>query len=84
MHLDRRLRTAGRPPPVDVPEAPGRTVDPHELDAAVRTSTATKPAAAPTPGRWVVLEALPDLDDELLTAAAPHVHEPPRDVRAEG
>ena len=73
------LWTADRVPPVRVLAALSEAVGPAEVQRAVREAMLARAdqAAGPPPLTWgqrVVLEALRGFDDDLLVAAAPHVH----------
>lgn len=74
------LWTADRLPPVRVLAALSEAVGPTEVQRAVREAMLARAdqAGKPPPLTWgqrVVLEALRGFDDDLLVAAAPHVHE---------
>lgn len=83
-----RTYTDGRwsreqPPSEHVLAGLARAVDRDELDRAVRESLALQPAPALTSGQRAILEAVRDVDDEQLIAAAPYVHELVRDFQVE-
>lgn len=73
------LWTADRLPPVRVLAALSDAVGPAEVQRAVREAMLARVdrVDGPPPLTWgqrVVLEALRGFDDDLLVAAAPHVH----------
>lgn len=72
--------TADRLPPVRVLAGLSRAVDPVALQVAVRRAMLARfeQTVGPPPLSWgqrVVLEALRGFDDDVLVAAAPHVHD---------
>jgi hypothetical protein len=74
------LWTADHLPPVRVLAALSQAVDPTELQRAVRDAmlARTDQLTGPPPLTWgqrVLLEALREFDDDVLIAAAPHVHD---------
>ena len=73
------LWTADRLPPVRVLGAFSEAVGPAEVPLAVRQAMLARAddVDGPPPLTWgqrVVLEALRGFDDDLLVAAAPHIH----------
>lgn len=69
------LWTADRPPAGRVLAGLARAVDPAELTVAVRAAVHQRAQPMLTLGQRVVLEAVRGFHDDVLIAAAPHIHD---------
>lgn len=72
------LWTCEKPPSAFVLAMLGTAINPDELGATDTAALMSRPGPPLSFGQQVVLEALRGFDDTDLVAAAPHIHDLPR------